>query len=216
VHDAEPDSQTQNPEDGGDWDDEDAVYQSEASIEAQSRLSGPELNVQQTDRSDTNLELSPQTEAICRSREEHELQLRPQDRQRDGQSDGGLFNQLSPHILTTPSLGFILPVTTGLTSHQDPSGSRSELRNSSLSTTSKSISVTDTPYPSYIVPSPYYDTSDALHGLPERGTHRAYTNLQESCLVKHFIKNLAHVVSQYPSPVLRVLQASVDHHGNLN
>lgn len=216
MHEAEPDSQTQNPEDGGDWDDEDAVYQSEASIEAQSRLSGPELNAQQTDGSDANPEPSPQAGAIFRSREEHELQLRPQDQQRDGQSDGGLFNQLSPHILSTPSLGFILPVTTGLINHQEPLGSRSELRSSSLSTTSKSIPITDTPCPSYIVPSPYFDTSDALHGLPERGTHRAYTNLQESCLVKHFIKNLAHVVGQYHRPLLRVLQASLNHHSYLN
>ncbi|OAP61252.1 hypothetical protein AYL99_03453 [Fonsecaea erecta] len=53
-------------------------------------------------------------------------------------------------------------------------------------------SVSDLPHPSYAFPSPYYASPDALHGLPEKATHQAYTSLQEACLIKHFINKLAH------------------------
>ncbi|KIW97330.1 uncharacterized protein Z519_02722 [Cladophialophora bantiana CBS 173.52] len=73
--------------------------------------------------------------------------------------------------------------------------SQAQIRSPALTThslTSGGQSILDAPYPSYAFPSPYYASPDALHGLPEKATHQAYTNLQEACLVKHFINKLAH------------------------
>ncbi|EXJ72394.1 uncharacterized protein A1O5_04898 [Cladophialophora psammophila CBS 110553] len=73
--------------------------------------------------------------------------------------------------------------------------SQAQLQSPALTThslTSGGQSILDAPHPSYAFPSPYYASPDALHGLPEKATHQAYTNLQEACLVKHFISKLAH------------------------
>jgi hypothetical protein len=50
------------------------------------------------------------------------------------------------------------------------------------------------PQTSYTFPSPYFLSPDALHGLPEESTDAAYTGLQEACLIRHFVENLAHSV----------------------
>ena len=49
---------------------------------------------------------------------------------------------------------------------------------------------------SYTWPSPYVNSPDALHGAPEGATDAAYTGLQEACLIRHFVENLAHSVSR--------------------
>lgn len=51
------------------------------------------------------------------------------------------------------------------------------------------------PQTSYTFPFPNSLSPDELYGLPEDSTDAAYTGLQEACLIRHFVENLAHSVS---------------------
>lgn len=190
----EPDSRTQNSEDDDDEANDNAVFDLNQDLsEAQPNSPAQEPNGQKTDEPDVNAELQHQNQALGNSRENLELHVL----QQDCRTSGTFSNQISPDVPGTPPVTPTRPVTTGFnTDHINSTSPRNESQISpythSIISTSESLS--DTPYPSYIFPSAYYTSPDAQHGLPDRATHQAYTNLQEACLIRHFIKNLAQLV----------------------
>ncbi|KIW27410.1 uncharacterized protein PV07_07148 [Cladophialophora immunda] len=121
-----------------------------------------------------------------------------EERSQDTRIGGGMFAQiegsLSP-MQTRPAQHVQSPILVASNEQSLAARSETQLRSPALTThslTSGGQCVSDAPHPSYAFPSPYYASPDALHGLPEKATHQAYTNLQEACLVKHFINKLAH------------------------